>query len=110
MESILSAMVADNMKGSKHDSNSILSGKELPIWRHRCLEEFRRLGRLPYGNKHQKWRSKPDFPGVVHGVVVLLILMLFAPYASMIPICCDDGTDLMFVAWNMSEKKSLSIL
>ncbi|BBP92461.1 hypothetical protein BsIDN1_60790 [Bacillus safensis] len=41
---------------------------------------------------------------MVHGVVVLLILMVFAPYASMIPLAAMAPI-LMFVAWNMSERK-----
>ncbi|WP_020427451.1 SulP family inorganic anion transporter, partial [Paenibacillus riograndensis] len=42
--------------------------------------------------------------GVIHGVVVFLILLLFAPYASSIPLAAMAPI-LMVVAWNMSERK-----
>src|SRR5690606_18702564 len=42
--------------------------------------------------------------GVIHGVVVLLVLLLFAPFTSHIPLA-SLAPILMVVAWNMSEQK-----
>ncbi|MNI45396.1 C4-dicarboxylic acid transporter DauA [compost metagenome] len=42
--------------------------------------------------------------GIIHGVVVLLVLLLLAPYASLIPLA-SMAPILMLVAWNMSERK-----
>ena len=42
--------------------------------------------------------------GVIHGLVVLLVLLFFAPYASYIPLA-SMAPILMIVAWNMSERK-----
>lgn len=41
--------------------------------------------------------------GVIHGLVVLAVLLLFAPYASNIPLA-SMAPILMVVAWNMSER------
>lgn len=45
--------------------------------------------------------------GVVHGVVVLLVLLVFAPYASHVPLA-SMAPILMVVAWNMSERKEVA--
>ena len=45
--------------------------------------------------------------GVIHGIVVLLVLMIFAPYASHIPLA-SLAPVLMIVAWNMSERHIFS--
>lgn len=45
--------------------------------------------------------------GVVHSLVVLIVLLLFAPYASSIPLA-SMAPVLMVVAWNMSERKEFS--
>lgn len=45
--------------------------------------------------------------GIVHGIVVLLILVLLAPYASHIPLA-SMAPILMLVAWNMSERKEFA--
>ncbi|GAA3334001.1 hypothetical protein GCM10020331_100260 [Ectobacillus funiculus] len=45
--------------------------------------------------------------GIIHGLVVLLVLLLLAPYASHIPLA-SMAPILMFVAWNMSERKEFA--
>lgn len=109
VESILSAMVADNMKGSKHDSNKELVGQGIANMAAPLFGGIPATGAIARTATNIKNGGVSPISGVVHGVVVLLILMLFAPYASMIPLAAMAPI-LMFVAWNMSEKKSLSIL
>ncbi|MEX2104835.1 MAG: STAS domain-containing protein, partial [Bacilli bacterium] len=42
--------------------------------------------------------------GIIHGIVVLIILLILAPFASNIPLA-SLAPVLMIVAWNMSERK-----
>jgi SulP family sulfate permease len=44
---------------------------------------------------------------VIHGLVVLVVLLLLAPYASHIPLA-SMAPILMVVAWNMSERKEFA--
>ncbi|MCY7678427.1 SulP family inorganic anion transporter [Bacillus pumilus] len=104
VESILSAMVADNMKGSKHDSNKELVGQGIANMAAPLFGGIPATGAIARTATNIKNGGVSPISGVVHGVVVLLILMLFAPYASMIPLAAMAPI-LMFVAWNMSEKK-----
>ncbi|WP_144483597.1 SulP family inorganic anion transporter [Bacillus safensis] len=104
VESILSAMVADNMKGSKHDSNKELVGQGIANIAAPLFGGIPATGAIARTATNIKNGGASPISGVVHGVVVLLILMLFAPYASMIPLAAMAPI-LMFVAWNMSERK-----
>ncbi|MGN7856625.1 SulP family inorganic anion transporter [Bacillus sp. 22483] len=104
VESILSAMVADNMKGSKHDSDKELVGQGIANMAAPLFGGIPATGAIARTATNIKNGGASPISGVVHGVVVLLILMLFAPYASMIPLAAMAPI-LMFVAWNMSEKK-----
>ncbi|MEK4847607.1 SulP family inorganic anion transporter [Bacillus sp. FSL W8-0183] len=104
VESILSAMVADNMKGSKHDSNKELVGQGIANMAAPLFGGIPATGAIARTATNIKNGGASPISGVVHGVVVLLILMLFAPHASMIPLAAMAPI-LMFVAWNMSEKK-----
>ncbi|MFJ5964499.1 SulP family inorganic anion transporter [Bacillus sp. NPDC093026] len=104
VESILSAMVADNMKGSKHDSNKELVGQGIANMAAPLFGGIPATGAIARTATNIKNGGASPISGVVHGVVVLLILMLFAPYASMIPLAAMAPI-LMFVAWNMSERK-----
>src|ERR1700686_1254700 len=40
--------------------------------------------------------------GIVHSVFLILVILLLAPLASAIPLCCLSAI-LFVVAWNMSE-------
>ncbi|MGD7059916.1 SulP family inorganic anion transporter [Bacillus altitudinis] len=104
VESILSTMVADNMKGSKHDSNKELAGQGIANMAAPLFGGIPATGAIARTATNIKNGGASPISGVVHGVVVLLILMLFAPYASMIPLAAMAPI-LMFVTWNMSEKK-----
>ncbi|MCP9282969.1 MULTISPECIES: SulP family inorganic anion transporter [Bacillus] len=104
VESILSAMVADNMKGSKHDSNKELVGQGIANMTAPLFGGIPATGAIARTATNIKNGGASPISGVVHGVVVLLILMVFAPYASMIPLAAMAPI-LMFVAWNMSERK-----
>ena len=104
VESILSAMVADNMKGSKHDSNKELVGQGIANMAAPLFGGIPATGAIARTATNIKNGGASPISGVMHGVVVLLILMVFAPYASMIPLAAMAPI-LMFVAWNMSERK-----
>ena len=46
--------------------------------------------------------AKTPVSGMIHAVAILLIMLLFAPFASKIPLASLAGV-LVFVAWNMME-------
>ncbi|MGG0836107.1 solute carrier family 23 protein [Bacillus paralicheniformis] len=107
IESLLSAMVADNMKGTRHDSNKELVGQGIANIAAPLFGGIPATGAIARTATNIKTGAASPISGIVHGVFVLLVLLLFAPYASLIPLASMSPI-LMVVAWNMSERKEFA--
>ncbi|MCY8573127.1 SulP family inorganic anion transporter [Bacillus haynesii] len=107
IESLLSAMVADNMKGTRHDSNKELVGQGVANIAAPLFGGIPATGAIARTATNIKTGAASPISGIVHGVFVLLVLLLFAPYASLIPLASMSPI-LMVVAWNMSERKEFA--
>ncbi|MCP6683394.1 SulP family inorganic anion transporter [Bacillus nakamurai] len=107
LESILSAMVADNMKGSRHDSNKELVGQGIANMAAPLFGGIPATGAIARTATNIKNGAVSPISGIVHGVVVLLVLLVFAPFAVHVPLA-SMAPVLMVVAWNMSERKEVA--
>lgn len=107
VESLLSAVVADRMTGTKHNSNRELIGQGIANMAAPLFGGIPATGAIARTATNIKNNAASPLSGVIHGVVVLLVLLLFAPYASHIPLA-GMAPILMMVAWNMSERKSFA--
>ncbi|MFE6078817.1 SulP family inorganic anion transporter [Paenibacillus sp. NPDC057886] len=105
IESLLSAVVADGMTESRHNSNRELIGQGIANMVTPLFGGIPATGAIARTATNIKSGAVSPFSGVIHGVVVLLVLVLFAPYASHIPLA-SMAPVLMLVAWNMSERRS----
>ncbi|WP_054957593.1 SulP family inorganic anion transporter [Paenibacillus dakarensis] len=105
IESLLSAVVADEMTGTKHNSNRELIGQGVANMAAPLFGGIPATGAIARTATNIKSGATSKVSGIIHGVVVLLIVVLFAPYASNIPLA-SMAPILMVVAWNMSEHKS----
>ena len=104
IESLLSAVVADGMTGGKkHNSNRELMGQGVANMVTPLFGGIPATGAIARTATNIKNGAVSPISGIVHGVVVLLVLLLFAPYASTIPLA-SMAPVLMIVAWNMSER------
>ncbi|WP_142826691.1 SulP family inorganic anion transporter [Planococcus soli] len=103
IESLLSAVVADGMTGSKHNSNRELVGQGIANMVTPLFGGIPATGAIARTATNIKNGAVSPFSGIIHGVVVFLVLILFAPYASVIPLA-SMAPVLMIVAWNMSER------
>lgn len=104
IESLLSATVADNMTGDRHNSNRELIGQGLANIASPLFGGIPATGAIARTATNIKSGAASRLSGVIHGIVVLLILVLMAPLASYIPLA-SLAPILMVVAWNMSERK-----
>ncbi len=104
IESLLSAVVADGMTGSRHNSNRELMGQGIANMVTPLFGGIPATGAIARTATNIKNGAASPLSGVIHGLVVLLVLLLFAPYASLIPLA-SMAPVLMIVAWNMSERK-----
>lgn len=102
IESLLSAVVADGMIGGRHRSNmelvaqgganmlsSLFGGIPVTGAIARTATNIRNGGRTPIS-------------GIVHALTLLLIMLVAAPLASLVPMASLAGI-LVVVAWNMGE-------
>lgn len=102
IESLLSCVAADSKTGDQHDSNRELIGQGIA----NCLVPL--FGGIPAAGAIARTatniRSGANSPvaGVMHALTLLLILLLFAPWARQIPLAALAPI-LMVVAWHMSE-------
>ncbi|MFP3917643.1 sulfate permease [Lysinibacillus telephonicus] len=104
IESLLSAVVADGMTNSKHNSNRELIGQGIANIITPFFGGIPATGAIARTATNIKSGAVSPLSGVVHGLFVLLTLILFAPLAIHIPLAALAPV-LMMVAWNMSERK-----
>lgn len=104
IESLLSAVVADGMTNSRHNSNKELVGQGIANMITPLFGGIPATGAIARTATNIKNGAVSPFSGIIHGVVVLLVLVFFAPYASYIPLA-SMAPILMVVAWNMSERR-----
>lgn len=104
IESLLSAVVADGMTNSRHDSNRELIGQGIANMVTPFFGGIPATGAIARTATNIKNGAISPFSGVIHGLIVLLVLLFCAPYASYIPLA-SMAPILMVVAWNMSEHR-----
>ncbi|WP_091220245.1 SulP family inorganic anion transporter [Paenibacillus sp. BC26] len=104
IESLLSAVVADGMTGSRHNSNRELIGQGIANMVTPLFGGIPVTGAIARTATNIKSGAMSPMSGVIHGIVVFFVLILLAPYASRIPLA-SMAPILMLVAWNMSERK-----
>lgn len=102
IESLLSAVVADGMAGTRHDSNQELIGQGIANLVAPLFGGFAATGAIARTATNFRNGATGPLAGVVHSLVLLLILLLLAPLAGRVPLCVLAAI-LFVVAWNMSE-------
>jgi len=104
IESLLSAVVADEMTGTKHNSNRELIGQGIANMVTPLFGGIPATGAIARTATNVKNGAATPISGIIQGLVVLAVLLLLAPFASNIPLA-SMAPILMVVAWNMSEMK-----
>lgn len=102
VESLLSAVVADGMIGSKHRSNTELIGQGIANMGSALFGGIPATGAIARTVANIKNGGRTPVAGIVHSVTLLLIFLLFMPLAKMIPLTALAAV-LLIVAYNMSE-------
>lgn len=102
IESLLSAVVADGMMGSRHRSNMELVSQGVGNIISPIFFGIPVTGAIARTATNIKSGAKTPVAAVIHGVVILVTMLLFADLASLIPLPVLAAI-LIYVAWNMSE-------
>lgn len=102
IESLLSAVVADGMTGSKHNSNQELIGQGVANIFSPLFGGFASTGAIARTATNIRNGATSPIAGVVHALTLVVIVLVLAPLAAHIPLCALSAI-LFVVAWNMSE-------
>lgn len=102
IESLLSAVVADGMTGTRHDSNQELIGQGISNIISPLFGGFAATGAVARTATNIRSGATSPLAGIVHSLFLILVIVVLAPLASAIPLCCLAAI-LFIVAWNMSE-------
>ena len=101
VESLLSAVVADSMIGSKHRPNAELVAQGVGNIASACLGGIPATGAIARTAANIKNGGKTPVAGMVHSITLLLVVVFLMPYAKLIPMPCIAAI-LFQVAYNMS--------
>lgn len=102
IESLLSAVVADGMIGSRHRSNMELVAQGGANIASAMFGGIPATGAIARTATNVKNGGRTPVAGIIHALTLLLIMVAAAPLAGKIPLACLAGI-LTIVAWNMSE-------
>ncbi len=101
IESLLSAVVADGMIGSKHDSNMELVAQGIANIASPIFGGIPATGAIARTATNIKNGGRTPIAGIIHAITLLLILLFFGKYAAYIPMPALAAI-LINVAWNMA--------
>ncbi|KTD72850.1 SulP family inorganic anion transporter [Legionella tucsonensis] len=104
IESLLSAVVADGMAGTKHNSNQELIGQGIANIFTPLFGGFAATGAIARTATNIRNGANSPLAGVIHVLTLVLIILFLAPLAVNIPLTVLAAI-LFVVAWNMSEVK-----
>jgi SulP family sulfate permease len=102
IEALLSAVVADGMAGTRHDSNQELIGQGIANIIVPLFGGFAATGAIARTATNIRNGGNSPLAGITHVLMLVAVLLFLAPFASGIPLAVLAAI-LFVVAWNMSE-------
>jgi SulP family sulfate permease len=109
IESLLSAVIADGMTGTKHDPNSELVGLGIGNLIAPVFGGIAATGALARTATSIRAGARSPVACATHSVVVLLAILVLAPLVAYVPMASLAAL-LVLVAWNMSEVRNFARL
>lgn len=102
IESLLSAMVADGMTDTRHDSNQELMGQGIANILTPLAGGIAATGAIARTAANIRNGARSPVSGMIHALALLLVALLAAPLAQYIPLACLSAI-LLTVALRMAE-------
>jgi SulP family sulfate permease len=104
LESLLCALVADGIVGTRHKSDAELVGQGIANIGSVVFHGIPATGAIARTAANIRMGAKTPMASMVHAGVMLLAMVFFAPYAELIPLPALSAI-LLVVAWQMSDFK-----
>lgn len=109
IESLLSAVVADGMIGSKHDSNMELIAQGIANIASPIFGGIPATGAIARTATNIKNGGKTPIAGVIHAITLLLIMLVLGKFVVYIPMAALAAV-LVSVSWNMAGIPAIKAL
>lgn len=106
IESLLSAVVADGMTGTRHKSNAELLGQGVANIASGIFGGLPATGAIARTATNIKAGARTPVAGMMHAAWLFLFMLLLSPLIIKVPLAALAAI-LMVVAWNMSEIKHI---
>ncbi|MBK7300112.1 MAG: STAS domain-containing protein [Moraxellaceae bacterium] len=102
IESLMSAVVADGMANTRHNSNQELIGQGIANIVAPLFGGFAATGAIARTATNIRNGGTSPLAGIIHAITLVLIVLFLAPLAANIPLAVLAAI-LFVVSWNMSE-------
>ena len=109
IESLLSAVVADGMIGSKHNPDNELIGQGIANIFSPLFGGLPATGAIARTATNINNGGRTPIAGIIHAITLLLIMLLFGKYVEYIPMAALAAV-LISVAWNMAGLPAIKAL
>lgn len=109
IESLLSAVVADGMSASRHNSNVELVAQGIANFASPLFGGIPATGAIARTATNIRSGAKTPVAGVIHAATLLLILLIAAPLARYVPLATLAAV-LFVVAYNMGEWREIATI
>jgi len=107
IESLLSAVVADGMIGTRHKSNMELVAQGVANIASPLFGGIPATGAIARTATNIRTGGRTPLAGMMHAITLLLILIFLGRWAAMVPLCALAAI-LVVVAYHMSEWQSFA--
>lgn len=104
IESLLCAVVADGMTGTRHNPNQELVGQGIANLAAPLFGGFAATGAIARTATNIRNGGDSPLAGIVHALFLVAVIVALAPLAAHIPLAALAAI-LFVVAWNMSEAR-----
>ena len=102
VESLLSAVIADQMTGDKHDSNAELAAQGVANLAAPMFGGIPVTGAIARTATNIRSGAKTPIAGIVHALTLLAVILVLTPLAASIPLATLAAV-LVVAAYNMGE-------
>ncbi len=109
IESLLSAVVADNMKGRRHRSNAELVAQGVANVVTPLFGGITVTGTIARTATNVRAGAHSPVAGMIHSAIILLVTLVAAPLAAYVPLTALAAI-LLVVSWNMFERAEFARL
>lgn len=107
VESLSTAVVADGMAGTRHDSNQELIGQGVANMVVPLFGGLPAVGAIARTATNLQAGARTPVAALVHAAFALVVLYVAAPLAGLIPFAVLAGI-LTVVAWNISQRRRVA--